>query len=529
MGSLAAIMLLAALAAAPSGSTGEEPRDHYDVRFLPGRGEVVILFQPGDGGEPAELRLTSGDDEHALRVEPGNSYLFPESLWDRSTGNRSGPFTIQVTTRSDEAVWASGARLSRQEAAEPGLAVFRFAGEAEDRGLGLYVVTRPAAADGTFPAGPSWAEDMLSRALPILTGLFGPLPSPRPRVIVIDFPRPLAKSLPGALFLDESLAVRNGPPPASRVAILAHETAHLWWPNRVRSEGPGASALHEGLAEFAACRVVAGVLGEIAGEARWQALRDEYLAASEAMQVAEVTLVNQGRGGDYGRALRYARSAWVVRMLAARVGDGPFRAALAGVLEQRWPLSWAGLIEGLQETAGMELTAFHDGWIDGSGHPDVQVEPAVEGVAPVLINQGGGAGEVPVQSFCAAEATSEPLWVHLSPGEKLSWMAPLEPGCRLVVDPGGKFLNGSRGPQAPAGLILGRAWGFVVVTAVTDGSPADTAGLKEGDLIVAVNGQPQDEKRLAELVRSLRSGPDLTLRVRRGQNKLDLQFVPPGS
>jgi putative serine protease PepD len=68
-----------------------------------------------------------------------------------------------------------------------------------------------------------------------------------------------------------------------------------------------------------------------------------------------------------------------------------------------------------------------------------------------------------------------------------------------------------------------------VVTAVTDGSPADTAGLKEGDLIVAVNGQPQDEKRLAELIRSLRSGPDLTLRVRRGQNKLDLQFVPPGS
>ena len=37
------------------------------------------------------------------------------------------------------------------------------------------------------------------------------------------------------------------------------------------------------------------------------------------------------------------------------------------------------------------------------------------------------------------------------------------------------------------------------------------------------------QRRLAELVRSLRSGPDLTLRVRRGQNKLDLQFVPPGS
>jgi hypothetical protein len=528
MGYLAIIALSAALAAASADPAMEVAPDRYEVRFLPGRGEVDITFQPGEGGEPVILHFTSGDDEHALRVEPGNSYLFPESLWDRSTGNRNGPFTIEVTTRSDEAVWASGVPLPRQDSQESGLAVYRFSGSSEDRGLGLYVVTRPATEAGDFPPGPPWAEDMLTMALPLLTDLFGPLPSPRPRVIVIDFPRPLAKSLPGALFLDEALAARNGPPPASRVAILAHETAHLWWPNRIRSVGPGASALHEGLAEFAACRVVEGILGEIAGEARWQALRDEYLAASEAMLVARVTLVSRGTGGDYGRALRYARSAWVVRMLAHRAGEMIFRQALAAILARRWPLSWAGLIQALEETGDLDLTAFHQGWIDGSGHPDLRVEPAVERAPPTLTNRGGGAGELPVLTICPTGTEGQPVWVSLPPGGKMSWQSTLGPGCRLEIDPAGIFLDGFRGPDALPGLILGRAWGFLAVTAVEDGSPADTAGLRVGDLIVAVDGQPQDEQRLEELLNNLRSGPPLALRVRRGQGVLDLTFLPPG-
>ncbi len=110
----------------------------------------------------------------------------------------------------------------------------------------------------------------------------------------------------------------------------------------------------------------------------------------------------------------------------------------------------------------------------------------------------------------------------------MSWQSTLGPGCRLEIDPAGIFLNGFRGPDALPGLILGRAWGFLAVTAVEDGSPADTAGLRVGDLIVAVDGQPQDEQRLEELLKNLRSGPPLALRVRRGQGVLDLTFLPPG-
>jgi regulator of sigma E protease len=68
-----------------------------------------------------------------------------------------------------------------------------------------------------------------------------------------------------------------------------------------------------------------------------------------------------------------------------------------------------------------------------------------------------------------------------------------------------------------------------VVTAVADGSQADDAGLRQGDLIIAVDGQPQDETRVGALVQRLSGGVSLRLRVRRGQGELEIVFQPPGS
>jgi len=348
-------------------------------------------------------------------------------------------------------------------------------------------------------------------------------------VVVVDYPRPLAKALPGALFLDGRLVARDGPPPASRVAVLAHETAHLWWPNRVPSRGPGGSALHEGLAEFAACRVVSAVLGPAAAEARWQALRDEYLAASEAMLSAGVSLVHQGRGGDYGRALRYARAAWVVRMLAARVGEKSFHEAMAGILAERWELSWEGLVTALSTTSGVDLGPFRATWIEQPGHPDLRITRQPGPVSAVLHNAGGGGGELPIAARCPDGRAPVLKWVAVPPGEDRPWPGTLDGDCELVVDPAGQFLDGPRGPAALPGLTLGRAWGFPVVTAVTEGSQADAAGLRRGDLIVAVDGQIQDETRVDALVRRLGKGSPVSLRVRRGEVELNVDFQPPAS
>ena len=83
-------------------------------------------------------------------------------------------------------------------------------------------------------------------------------------MVVVDFPRTLAKSFPGAVVLDRRLALRDDPPPAGRLAILAHEMVHLWWPNGMRVTGPGAGALQEGLAEYGSSRAVGDILGPAA-------------------------------------------------------------------------------------------------------------------------------------------------------------------------------------------------------------------------------------------------------------------------
>jgi hypothetical protein len=500
-------------------------QDLYEVRLLPGRGEAHVRFVPGDGAEAAEKSFQSGDDDRSFRVEPGNSYLFPACLWDRFAGSRRGPFKIRVTTRVDEAVLASGRRTDREIGPDDGFAITCFEGGPEQRGLGLYVITRKATPDGEFPAGPPWVEQFMNPVLESLESAFGPLPGDPPRVVVVDFPQALAKSFPGAVVLDRRLALRDDPPPAGRLAILAHEMAHLWWPNGMRVTGPGAGALQEGLAEYGSSQAVGDILGPAAEDLRWEALRDEYLAASEAMADAGATLLSEGTGA-YGRAMRYARSAWVVRMLAARVGDEVFRKALRTFPDDGGGLTWSGLVDRAGQLAGCDLDAFHSGWIAGSGHPHPIIHDRQGDPLPRIENAGRGAGEFPVGVDCPGREPVAVEFVSLEAGEVRPWRRGFAPGCRLRIDPDGEFLLGPPGPPAPTGLTLGRAWGYPVVRAVAPGTAGDRAGLRPGDLIVAVGSQPLDEEDVGELLARLKNAPQTRLRVRRGGQELEAVFRP---
>jgi regulator of sigma E protease len=68
------------------------------------------------------------------------------------------------------------------------------------------------------------------------------------------------------------------------------------------------------------------------------------------------------------------------------------------------------------------------------------------------------------------------------------------------------------------------------VKEVTPGSPADVAGLKEGDNIIAVNGTrvEQSEYGQIEIISAIRKSIDkpLTLTVRRGDATVDIQAIP---
>ena len=66
----------------------------------------------------------------------------------------------------------------------------------------------------------------------------------------------------------------------------------------------------------------------------------------------------------------------------------------------------------------------------------------------------------------------------------------------------------------------------VKVTAVTPGSPAEKAGLKEGDLLVKLNGEPiADLKSYSAMLRTLQPGQSVRVTYRRGDTEHEAAVV----
>jgi len=82
--------------------------------------------------------------------------------------------------------------------------------------------------------------------------------------------------------------------------------------------------------------------------------------------------------------------------------------------------------------------------------------------------------------------------------------------------------------RADPGFALRASEGALWVRRVADGSPAATAGLREGDRLVAVDGRAADSPTLGrELVRGLDGGRPTRLTIARGDERIDLDFTPP--
>ncbi|OAT79460.1 hypothetical protein A6M21_01330 [Desulfotomaculum copahuensis] len=80
-----------------------------------------------------------------------------------------------------------------------------------------------------------------------------------------------------------------------------------------------------------------------------------------------------------------------------------------------------------------------------------------------------------------------------------------------------QFTGALDGEYAGVGLELAGRPPYSQVTAVTDGSPAERAGVEKGDLITAVNGQSTENMPLPEVVDKVRgpAGSKVTLTLRR--------------
>jgi serine protease Do len=147
-----------------------------------------------------------------------------------------------------------------------------------------------------------------------------------------------------------------------------------------------------------------------------------------------------------------------------------------------------------------------------SGGPLIDESGAVIGVDTAIAGSAQGIG------FAIPVNLAKPLMQQAIAGQQLSrpWLGvryqPLDAGVAtrnsLSVSSGAWITSGGNG------------------AAVESGSPADKAGLKEGDIITAVNGTKIDTSHpLIELIASHAPGETITLSVRRGNADADIQVT----
>lgn len=124
-------------------------------------------------------------------------------------------------------------------------------------------------------------------------------------------------------------------------------------------------------------------------------------------------------------------------------------------------------------------------------------------------------------------------------GESIAFAIPINEAKRVVDDiqTYGRIVRPWLGvryvlvsPQIDSTLVDVYEVGALIVSgdqpgevAVFDGSPADIAGLLEGDIIIAINGEAlSEEKGLAEHISVFRPGDVVTLSILRGEQQIDI-------
>ncbi len=152
--------------------------------------------------------------------------------------------------------------------------------------------------------------------------------------------------------------------------------------------------------------------------------------------------------------------------------------------------------------------------------------------APAKTSRGGGTKLFEtvfahVRDFAVDSVGDQELYRRASAGV----IDELDDPYALLLLPGQQAPDEDDAPP-PQGLYLDRRDGQVVVVAAAPGSPADSAGVRSGDQLVAVDSVPVDASRVDLVSRRLRGQPGsrVTLRLRRAGTRglLTLELTRDG-
>jgi hypothetical protein len=222
--------------------------------------------------------------------------------------------------------WQADAPVARSFVAAPFVAAKRV--EADGREIAFHLLRPRATSDAQATA--------LSGALRAMEGRFGPYPYASYHVVEVPQGAAFAAGSEQGFIMVKSSVLDDA---RGSLPLFAHEAAHGWWGNLVRSRGPGGKMLSEALAQYGAVLSIEALEGKAA--------MDEFLRFSRPgynpLQCALGYFHIWREGGDAALAalenapthhnLSDSKGMWFYHMLRARMGDAAFFSELRGLIE----------------------------------------------------------------------------------------------------------------------------------------------------------------------------------------------------
>src|SRR3954468_17641516 len=117
-----------------------------------------------------------------------------------------------------------------------------------------------------------------------------------------------------------------------------------------------------------------------------------------------------------------------------------------------------------------------------------------------------------VLSYISSEYVEEPNIPNVTLGALNGLLEAIDPyASYLNATQYKEYLRNSDGHPADLGMVLAKKYGYIVVVSVVPGSPADKAGLSNGDYIESIKGIGSRDMPLAYAKLLLRGDPGTTV------------------
>ena len=350
------------------------------------RGETIEVEFESTSNEQSSQFVWSGDGAYASWTE--SWYPIPAKAIDE-LGNSAAPGTTTVRMPSAWQSVSNGTRVSRS--GKNGVAVDVW--KTEVPAARSFVAAPFASVEVAKSRGRSIATylrkprpqirvqtETLARAIEAMEKRFGAFPYGSYNIVEVPEDATFsAASEQGFIMVKGSLLDAA----AGNLPLFAHEAAHGWWGNLVRTRGPGAKMLSEALAQYGAVISIEAIEGRAAANRFLRYSRENY----NPLQCALGYFYMWRQGGDralskladgrFDHNLSDSKGMWFHRMLRDAMGDDAYFSALREVVREysgRQITLDAFRQIVLRLRPSPDMSRFLEQWLDREGAPVLDME-----------------------------------------------------------------------------------------------------------------------------------------------------------